>query len=268
MTAKKMLLKTTKWLSTAADLPFGQRSGPRILIYHQVGAAHGLEMNVGLKAFESQLDWLLSDGEIVDLNQAVEMIGMPGDEHRYVLTFDDGHVSLFEAAFPLLKRKGVPFTLFVTTEPMEQGIPLHGDSRMPMVSWGQIREMLDSGLVTIGAHSHAHLDMRAHSENAIAKDLDHCNTILKERLKVAPRHFAYPWGHWSEAADGAVRARYETATVGSGSGIAADFDVHKLTRIPIMASDSNPRLFQRKMWGGFRLETKLRSGRDRLAGPR
>ncbi len=268
MTSKKMLLKTTKWLSAVTDLPFGQRSGPRILIYHQVGAALELEMNMALDAFESQLDWLLAHGEIVDLDRAVEMGGTSGDAHRYVLTFDDGHVSLFEEAFPLLKRKGVPFTLYVTTEPIEQGVPLHGDSRMPMVKWDQIREMLDSGLVTIGAHSHAHLDMRAHSGNVIAEDLDECNAIIEKRLDVAPRHFAYPWGHWSHAADGAVRARYQTATVGSGPGITADFDAHKLTRIPIMASDSDPTLFQRKMWGGFRLETKLRSGRDRLAGPR
>jgi len=261
MGARRMALRGLKWASVVSDPVLGRRKGPRLLIYHQVGAGSGLEMDVTPEAFRSQLDWVLSHGRIVDLGSAVARIGTGESDDDYVITFDDGHSGVFKHAFPTLLERSIPFTLYLSTEPLEGGGPLHDDRRMPLLSWEQIGEMVSSGLVTVGAHSHRHLDMRRHDSSTIRQNLETCDRVLETRLGVRPEDFAYPWGHWSSAADQLVRERYRTAVLGSGGGIAPGTDVHMLKRIPVMASDSTS-LFRRKMWGGFRLESALRDVKD------
>lgn len=255
-------------MSAATDIPLGRRPGPKILIYHQVGEAVPFEMNVDVEAFVHQLDWLSANGEIVDLETAVERIGQAEADRMYVLTFDDGHLSVYESAFPLLEQRGIPFTLYLSTGPIENGGLLHGDKRMPLVTWDRIGHMLESNLLTVAAHSHDHLDMRFQTHDAIVEDLDRCDRLIEVRLGLSSRHFAYPWGHWSTTADPIVRSRYLSAVIGSGPGIVAGADPYRLSRIPVMATDSHPVLFARKMWGGFRLESGLRGLRDRVVWSR
>lgn len=262
---RRFALKGVKALSAATDPVLGgRRVGPRLLIYHQIGAGSGLEMDVPFEAFAAQLNWLRMRHGISSLDDVLDASG--DDPDRYVLTFDDGHVGVYDEAYPLLSELGIPFTLYLSTHPLETGAPLHGDSRMPLMTWTQIEDMVDSGLATIGSHSHRHLDMRMCSEEEIADDLATCDELLEERLGLRPRHFAYPWGHWSPAADGVVRTRYESAVVGSGAAIRPESDPYRLSRLPVMLSDTLP-FFRRKMWGGFRLETVLRSARDSQQRP-
>ncbi|HEU4916684.1 MAG TPA: polysaccharide deacetylase family protein, partial [Acidimicrobiia bacterium] len=243
----------------------GPRRGPRILIYHQVGADSGLEMDVSVHALGRQLDWVERHGRVVDLETALQGLDGPEADDMYVLTFDDGHAGVFEHAYPLLSGRGLPFTLYLTTGPIEGGSSLHDDARMRLLSWREVEEMMGSGLVTIGAHTHEHLDMRHHDEERLRQDLATCNGVLELRLGVKPRHFAYPWGHWSAAGDRLVRELYDSAVVGGGRGIRPGDDMYMLHRVPVMARDGDP-LFRRKMWGGFRLENGLRDLRDSLAG--
>ena len=253
-------LKSVKVASIVTDpLSGGARSGPRILIYHQVGASSRLEMDVPREEFGRQLEWVLETGRVLRLEDAVDS----DDPNAYVFTFDDGHLGVYEHAFPLLAEYSAPFTLYLSTGPLERAGSLHDDPRMPLMSWGQISEMVDTGLVTVGSHSHDHLDMRKNRRDVIDVDLRRCDELIAERLGVEPGHFAYPWGQWSAAADGVVRERYLSATVGSGPGIEPETDRHKLPRLLVMLSDSIT-MFRRKMWGGFRLETALRGLRDRL----
>lgn len=262
MRSRTLALSAVKWASAMTDPLFGRRPGPRVLIYHQVGADSGLEMDVAAEVFRSQMAWLAGHGRIVGLEEAVERAGKSvpkGDD--YVITFDDGHLGVYEYAFPYLAENYIPFTLFLTTGPLEGDGYLHEDRSMPTLNWAQVNEMVSTGLVTIGSHSHRHLDARRHDGPALESDLLVCDETIAERTGVEPHHYAYPWGHWSYRADPIVRARYRTASVGSGPGLGPGFDPHRLTRLPVMASDDDL-LFRRKMWGGFRFETGLRRLRD------
>jgi peptidoglycan/xylan/chitin deacetylase (PgdA/CDA1 family) len=263
---RRVFIRTAKWVSAATDLAIGKRAGPRILIYHQVGENTPFEMNIEMEAFEAQIDWLQANGEIVDLKTAVERIGHSDADRTFTLSFDDGHLSIFKTAFPVLLERNVPFTLYLTTHPLEGKHLLHGDERMPLVSWDQVGRMLESDLITVGAHSHEHLDMRFQDEASAARDLEACDRLIEERLGFSPRHFAYPWGHWSKTVDPLVQNRYDTAVIGSGPSITDGSQIHRLSRIPVMASDAHIRLFARKIWGGFRFESGLRRLRDTVFG--
>jgi peptidoglycan/xylan/chitin deacetylase (PgdA/CDA1 family) len=224
-------------------------------------------MDLSPGAFSAQLDWMSDHGEIVSLDEALRRIGTPEGDKCYVLTFDDGHESLYRVAFPILAQRGIPFTLYVTTAPLEADLLLHGNPSFRLASWEEIRTMRESGLMTIGAHGHEHLDARAHDRDTLENDLRACNQLLRARLEVDPDHFAYPWGHASSEADRPVRSFYRTAAIGGGGALRRATDRHRLPRIPVMSSDHSLFVFSRKTWGGFRLERGLRSLRDQMTSP-
>lgn len=266
MSVRSLALKAVKSASVVTDpLSGGRRKGPRILIYHQVGAGSGLEMNTDTKSFRYQVEWMLEHGRVLSLDDALAPENIDSDD-VYVLTFDDGHISLSDNAFPIMVDLDVPFVLYISTAPLEGSGLLHDDPLMPLLSWARIREMHSSGLMTVGSHTHEHMDLRRHPAEAIDRDIATCDEIIEEMTGVTPVHFTYPWGRWSPEADTVVRSRYRTATVGGGPGVTHRTDLLRLPRVPIMASDSGF-LFERKMWGGFRLETSLRRLRDRLNAP-
>ena len=262
MTFTRIAAKT---LFVAGDLLLPRLTGPRILIYHQVGSGRTHEMNITVQAFRRQLDWMQSYGEIINLEDAIRRRGEPNSNRLFVLTFDDGYADVFANAFPLLQRRGIPFTLYLTSGPIESPESFQGWPGEPL-TWQQVREMVGSGLVTVGAHTHSHRDLRGLAKGAIAEDLNRSNEIIQSRCDSRPRHFTYPWGLWSSEADPIVRATYRSATLGSGPAISGSSDAYTLHRLPIQRSDLST-LFRRKVRDGGRTENRIRRSLHAYAGP-
>lgn len=245
-----------------ADLAFGRLPGPRILIYHQVGAGLGRQMEVREEAFRSHLDWLGYHGRVVDLETAISSKDQPDGRSHYVLTFDDGYEDLHRVAFPLLEAARIPFTLYLATHPVESREPLTPGGRANPLTWAQVREMLASGLMTLGVHTHRHVDLRSLGEEEIRQELEVSDRLVGERTGVRPRHFAYPWGYWSARADAQVRQRYSSAVLGSGPPNDSRTEPFLLHRMPVQLADG-VFFFRRKMRTGLRLEDLVRR---RVAG--
>src|SRR5215469_9496119 len=72
-----------------------------------------------------------------------------------VVTFDDGWKSQYEVAWPIMKKFGYPFTLFIYTEGVRGGALGGGEA----ITWEQLADMRDNG-VDIQAHSATHQDLR------------------------------------------------------------------------------------------------------------
>jgi peptidoglycan/xylan/chitin deacetylase (PgdA/CDA1 family) len=126
--------------------------------------------------------------------------------------------------------------------------------------------MLQSGLVTVGAHTHSHPDLRRLAEETITSELDRSNNSISERTGVFPKHFAYPKGWWAGQAHEAVSDRYLTATLGAGEPITQTSQLHLLHRVPVQRSDIGL-LFGRKMLTGGRMENRVRRRLRGYIGP-
>lgn len=248
----------------APELAAKRRPGPRILIYHQVGSNLGREMEVATETFASQIDYLEAEGSIVSLDDAVLRMGTPGDDRLFVLTFDDGYADMYANAYPLLLERSVPFTLYVTTLPIADP-SVARPAALPL-NWEQLEEMSDSGLATVGAHTHSHPDLRFLAPDVVADELDESNALIHDRLGVEPRHFAYPKGWWSAGAEPEVRKRYTTAVLGEGPPNTLGTDPCRLHRIAVQKSDGI-RFFRRKLATGLVLEDRLRRMVRRYDGP-
>lgn len=260
-------LLAAKALSIAIDPLLGRVPGPRILIYHQVGTDLGREMEVKTAAFIRQLDWLQTHGEIIDLESALRRSSEPDAARLFVLTFDDGFADVYHNAFPALQMRELPFTLYLTSRPIETGEPLDpGYPEALPLTWDQVGEMVDTGLVTVGAHTHSHPDLRRLRSSEVGEELDTSNRLIEERTGVRPRHFTYPWGWWSRDADLLVRDRYDTATLGAGAGILPQSDRLQLNRVPVQRSDGSL-FFSRKCSGGAPLENRIRRFVTKYDGP-
>lgn len=248
-----------KGVAAAVDPLFGSFPGPRILIYHQVGVSFGREMEITTDTFSRQLDWIQANGRLVDLETAIARRNDEGSEELFVLTFDDGFEDVYKNAFPMMREREIPFTLYLTTKPIETGEPL--DPKYPdarPLNWEEVGRMIASGLVTIGAHTHTHPDLRKVSPDQIVEELDHSNRLILERTGVHPRHFTYPWGWWSQTADLLVRERYFSSTAGAVRKASKTSEPHLVARVPVQRSDSL-RFFECRTTHGLRLEEGVRN---------
>lgn len=268
--ARRILKETArtagKVVFSVADPFFGRMPGPRILIYHQIDAGLGRQMEVTEEAFVRHLDWLQANGSTVGLEPALAAASAPGAERSFVLTFDDGYDDFYQHGYPHLRRRGIPFTLYLTTNPVEHREPLFPGGSAEPLTWAQIEDMASSGLMTLGAHTHRHPDMRTVSTEQIEDDLGVSDELIERRMGVTPVHFTYPYGFWSESADPVVRRRYGTATVGSGAAVTAESDRHAVNRIPVQLSDGVV-FFRRKMKGGLQMEDRVRRRLTGYEGP-
>lgn len=254
-------------LKAALSLPelgARRRPGPRILIYHQIGTDLGREMEVESETFAEQIQYLEHEGSIVSLEKAIAGMGVADDDRLFVLTFDDGYADMYRNAFPLLAERGHPFTLYLSTLPIEE--PAMARPGAEAASWGEVEEMVETGLATIGAHTHSHPDLRTVSRTLVAFELDTSNGLIEEHLGIRPRHFAYPYGWWSADAEAEVRDRYATAVLGEGRPNTRDTHPLRINRIAVQKSDGM-RFFKRKLDTGLVWEDRLRRAVRRYDGP-
>ena len=113
--------------STGLDELLGRvKSGraPLIVTYHRVvddyrrAARTSLPaMLVSTRTLERHLDWLGQHFDFAPLDEAASRPrGALTARPLASITFDDGYRDVYENAFPLLQAKGIPFTVFVTTD--------------------------------------------------------------------------------------------------------------------------------------------------------
>ena len=254
--ARELVRKTAKTAFAVADLFLGEWPGPRMLIYHQIGAGTDRQMDLPIEMFRGHVKWLLDHGRIVGFGDALSGADDPDSSSTYVLTFDDGYADFYENAFPLLADRGIPFTLYLTTGHIETGKVLHPGDRP--LSWDQVNEMLETGLVTLGAHTHTHPDLRGMAIDRIEDEIGQSNQLIELRTGQEPRHFAYPKGYWDEKADKVVRGEYDTAVLGAGAPVSQATDPFMIGRVPVQQSDGHF-FFTRKMARGMRLEERVRA---------
>lgn len=259
-----MLRQASKYLFSGLDRFLPSPGGPRILIYHQVGPDLGRQMEVTFEDFETQLTWLKDHYEVVPLENALQRWDEPDSERLVVLTFDDGYEDTYATAYPLLEAMQLPFTLYLATLQVEKP-----DTTQPgaePITWSQVNQMLASGLLTIGAHTHSHADLRGLSSQEITEELATSDALIEERTGIGPRHFAYPWGYWSDVANSVIRTRYDSAVLGGSPNSHRPFNPHQVSRYPVQLSDGS-RFFASRLDGGLLIEERVRRRLRGYRGP-
>jgi peptidoglycan/xylan/chitin deacetylase (PgdA/CDA1 family) len=153
--------------AVAGDRLIGRLTGatrvPLVVGYHRVvDDVRSVEtptisqMLVSLPMFERHLDWIGRRYEFVTLDELAVRLEA-GYEHKRpmaAITFDDGYADVYEQAFPMLMRKGIPAAIFVVTDWIGTSKLLIHDRvyRLLAEGWPQVVQVLIrhgvSGLVS------------------------------------------------------------------------------------------------------------------------
>ena len=239
-------------------LPAGQAAGATVLIYHRVGGGSPDERDISASRFLEQLD-LLGDHQVVHLDDAIDRLGAGDAAPRVVLTFDDGFEDVYHHAWPELRARGLPFTLYLTTAYVGGAMHWDGstarDTGGPGLTWVQLREMAGSGLCRVENHTHTH----ARPERLTADELDRCSDLVERHLGRRPRHFAFTWGVPVPGMAAALKTRFRTAATGRVGANLVGADLLALDRVPVRGSDPieffrakvSGNLWQERAYGGL-----------------
>jgi peptidoglycan/xylan/chitin deacetylase (PgdA/CDA1 family) len=200
-----VLVDVYRWSTTPirwASLQWDRRRGTvpvAVLFYHRVEDHDPNPWTLSNQQFEQHVAWLEKRFEFVPLSEAQRRVAERFNDHPVVsLTFDDGYADNCAAALPLLLRKGIPFTYFVTLDNVLHGTPFPHDLARgkPLApnSLESLRQLARAG-VEIGGHSRTHADLGGMA--AADRLFDEVITASQELASAvgAPvRYFAFPYG--------------------------------------------------------------------------
>lgn len=215
-----------------------------ILQYHHVSDSTPLSTSVLPEQFIAHLDWINKNNfKVLALPDIVSTLQNKKElSHDKVLaiTFDDANSSVCKIAWPILKNYKVPFTLFITSEAVNKGY-------QSQCSWGELKEMYESGLMTPANHSHQHLNMVSNSllknmndwriltKNEISK----AQSLIETNVGYASTLFAYPYGEYNTALSSIITELGYTGFGQQSGAIGFESDFSALPRFPASGQFAN-----------------------------
>jgi peptidoglycan/xylan/chitin deacetylase (PgdA/CDA1 family) len=176
-----------------------------ILVYHHIrltyDGSRGLRrMTVTAEVLDQQMKFLQDRGyhvitfsDLADFfEQGHELPTLP-----VIISFDDGWVTQYENALPLLAKYHFPATFFVVTDYI---------GRRGFFSWPQLQTLLAEGM-KVASHSRSHPRLTKITDPALLWDqIYNSKAILESQLEVSVAEFAYPYGSYNAAATEMVKA--------------------------------------------------------------
>jgi peptidoglycan/xylan/chitin deacetylase (PgdA/CDA1 family) len=211
-----------------------------VLMYHSINPESNAAMYrliVKPESFARQMQFLKSHHYNV---VSLEAVGRLIQEKKKLppkavaITFDDGFKDNYIYAYPVLKRLAIPATIFVIYD--EVGRP-QGDR----LSWDEIREMQESGLITIGSHTLGAVPLvDIKSEAELRRQIIDSKKMLEHKFKTPVDAFCYVGGMFTSHIKELVRQAGYKYAVATGLGRRhSNYDVYAIKRIRISSSSDN-----------------------------
>lgn len=186
--------------------------GIRIFMYHRIlPVAGGDQLCVSVARFERQIAWLGANGTPLRLSEVPAILSgaVPMPYRAFVVTFDDGYLDNLVHALPVLRRHGIPATIFVTTEFASQRAthPRYSSSADRVhLDWDEVRRLLDEGLVDIGSHTCTHPFLRRLDDRTAAYEISESARRIQDETGRRAGWFCYPSGDFGVREEALVRA--------------------------------------------------------------
>ncbi|MBI1888942.1 MAG: polysaccharide deacetylase family protein [Candidatus Spechtbacteria bacterium] len=195
--------------------------GCAILMYHSVGE-NRVFFTVRPREFERQMEYLHKhDYSVISLSGLIERLQQGGRNLKkcVVLTFDDGYRDNYANAYPVLKKYGFPATIFVATGFIGQSMDNAYHEPLPMLSWGELKEMAGSGIIDIEPHTIHHKKLTELSSYEATAEIQESKKEIEEKLGKKCASFAYPHGSSSASVEDLARGAGFLAAVTTKEGI-------------------------------------------------
>ena len=222
-----------------------------VLQYHHIDDHTPPSTSTRPEVFKQHLELLKNEQMvIVDLMQALKDLdaGKALPDKAVAITFDDAYLSIYSTAWPLLKKEGWPFTIFVN--------PKQIDAKLPnMISWEQLKELQDQGVI-IANHTQTHpylieADLNKNIgglDTYLNQEINGAEQRLKEKLGSSHKLLAYPYGEYNLAIMNWLKQQGYTAFGQQSGAIGVTTNRQALPRYPAGGVYANPETLKNKLY--------------------
>ncbi|HPN81029.1 MAG TPA: polysaccharide deacetylase family protein [bacterium] len=176
-----------------------------IIIYHHIkddynsNSEADKNYTVTVANFRAQLDYLVERGFAPILISDIARY-FAGDfkwpDKPIVITFDDGLISQYQSAWPILRERGFKATFFIFTNPIGKN-----DNYF---NWEQINELAEAGS-EIGSHGHYHLFWDKITDQELRQEIIASKEMIEAKIGRPVIAAAYPFGQSSDQATQALK---------------------------------------------------------------
>jgi peptidoglycan/xylan/chitin deacetylase (PgdA/CDA1 family) len=196
-----------------------------ILMYHEIGDGPN-SLYVSVDNFRAQMHFLRDSGfQAITMAQAQQWLARGQVPAKtVVLTFDDGYVSVYNNAWPILQECGFPATVYVCSS---------FSGLYNYLTWDQI-QILHAGGVEIGSHTQTHPALTSVSSAQLSQEIVGSKQMLEQHLGAPVYSFCYPCGAFNQYTPPVVKAAGYTSAVTVVSGaVTTQNDPFQLPRIRV-----------------------------------
>lgn len=186
-----------------------------ILEYHDTAYRPNWPWALEPGQFQQEMAWLYAHHfHTVTLDQLYDAMRYhaPLPSRPVVITFDDGHVSNYTMALPILKKYHFVATEFVVTGAI---------NRPGFLSRQQLLEMQNSGVFTIGCHTVHHPYLAKLPPDKVKYEVTASKQELQQLLGRPVEFFCYPYGSYNKQVVAIVQQAGYKLAVTSNFGYAS-----------------------------------------------
>lgn len=162
-----------------------------VIYYHDVVKGEGYSfMRINIDVFKCQMEYIATHGYKTLRFDELDDKTIKYDSKTIVIVFDDGWKSNYTEIYDMMKSLDIRYNIYLTVK--EIGI------NPDYLTWEQIKQMHDEGLVGFGIHTYTHPDMSDISKIDPKVEFDMADYIFREKLGYQPLDFCYPFGYYSK----------------------------------------------------------------------
>lgn len=226
-----------------------------IIMYHKIdGNSAASRLSVSPESFERQMKFLKAHRyNVVRLEDLADMV----KDERFTaktiaITFDDGYEDNYRDAYPVLKRLGLPAAIFI--------IPamIGADGYL---TWDQVTEMSESGVISIGSHSMTHAWLPDQPNQKLDIEIVASKRSIESHLTKDVGAFSYPSGGFNQnVRDKVIRAGYKIAVTTNPGKKYPKHDLFAMKRLRISSTSDNLFVFWFEITGFY---TWIKEHRDK-----
>lgn len=179
---------------------YGPCAQVNVLMYHHIQEENLAKkqgqtgLSVSPVWFEKQMQYLKDKQyNVLRIEEVADFVNgkKPLPKKAVVITLDDAYEDNYLVAYPILKRYNFPATIFT---------PSGLVNIMDYLTWGEILDMKNSGLIYFGNHTWSHHGSTGAPE-VLEKEIGLAHSQLAEKGLNSANVFAYPYGKSSSEAE-------------------------------------------------------------------
>lgn len=215
-----------------------------IFMYHEVKTFKTRKDVITPGEMESDLKYLKDNNyTTINMTDLIRYVDNKGNlpEKPIILSFDDGYLNNYVYLYPLLKKYNMKIVLSIIGKNTDDFTRIPDNNLdYSHVTWCQIKEMKESGLVEIQNHTYNMHTMNSkrlgckknknesssHYEQVLTDDIEKLQNEILTNTGTLPNTFAYPYGKYSNESEAILKK------LGFKASLTCDYGVNIITKDP------------------------------------